>query len=100
MLIHTPTPGKLLATYDGLLKMKEEGLVRSVGVSNFGVHHLEELRKAGKPTPAVNQIELNCFWRKEDIVEYCHKHDIAVMGYSPLFRNRKSDDPVLVEMSK
>lgn len=69
-------------------------------MSNFGVHHLEELRKAGKPTPAVNQIELNCFWRKEDIVQYCQQHDIAVMGYSPLFRNRKADDPILLEMAK
>lgn len=69
-------------------------------MSNFGIHHLEEFRKAGKPTPAVNQIELNCFWRKEDIVKYCRENNITVMGYSPLFRSQKNDHPVLVKMAK
>jgi len=58
------------------------------------------MRKAGKPTPAVNQIELNCFWRQEKIVQYCRDHGIAVMGYSPMFRAKKINDPVLVEMAK
>ncbi|XP_020902740.1 uncharacterized protein LOC110241225 isoform X2 [Exaiptasia diaphana] len=100
VLIHSPKPGKLLATYDGLLKVKQEGLVRSVGVSNFGVNHLEEMRKAGKPTPSVNQFELNCFWRKEELVKYCHEHGIAVMGFSPIFRNKKHDHPVLNDIAK
>jgi len=68
-------------------------------VSNFGVHHLKEMEKAGLPTPAVNQIELNPFWRLEDIVNHCTENGIAVMGYCPLFRGKKNDDPVLVEMA-
>ena len=73
--------------------------IRSLGVSNFGVLHLEEMEKAGLPTPAVNQIELNPFWRLDDIVKQCRQKGIALMGYCPLFRGRKNNDPVLVEMA-
>ncbi|XP_001629144.3 uncharacterized oxidoreductase YtbE isoform X1 [Nematostella vectensis] len=99
-LIHTPRPGNIIAAYDALLTLKEEGLIRSVGVSNFGVHHLEELRKAGCRTPAINQIEINPFWRQEEIIKYCNKHGITVEGYAPVFRGCKFDHPVLVEMSE
>ena len=72
---------------------------RSVGVSNFGVHHIEGLRQAGLPLPSVNQIELHPFQRKEDIVKYCRDNDIAVMGYSPLVRGRKMDEPDVLNLA-
>ena len=64
------------------------------------MHHLKEIEKAGFPTPAVNQIELNAYWRLDKIVNYCTAKGIAPMGYCPLFRGRKNDDPVLVEMAR
>ena len=73
---------------------------RSIGVSNFGPHQLTELCKGGRPVPAVDQIELHPFWRKENIVEYCLEKGIAVMGYCPLFRGKKNNEPVLVGMAK
>lgn len=73
---------------------------RSIGVSNFNVLHLEELRKAGKPTPAVNQIELHPYCQQQEIVDYCQKHNIAVMGFTPLTRGVKINDPPLVEIAK
>ena len=73
--------------------------LRSIGVSNFGVNHLKEMEKAGLPTPAVNQIELNPYWRLEDIVKYCREKGIAVMGYCPMFQGQKNDDPILVQMA-
>lgn len=72
---------------------------RSIGVSNFGISHLKEMEKAGLPTPAVNQIELNPYWRLEEIVNYCNEKGIAVMGYCPMFQGQKNDDPVLIEMA-
>ena len=68
-------------------------------MSNFVVNHLKEMEKAGLPTPAVNQIELNPYWRLDDIVNYCSEKGIVPMGYCPLFRGQKNDDPVLVEMA-
>ncbi|KAL9975460.1 hypothetical protein ACROYT_G012621 [Oculina patagonica] len=98
-LIHTPTTGRNIDSFKAMMKLKDQGLIRSIGVSNFGVNHLKEMEKAGLPTPAVNQIELNPYWRLEDIVNYCREKGIAVMGYCPIFRTRKNDDPILVKMA-
>ena len=68
---------------------------RSVGVSNFGVQHLEGLRKAGRPTPSVNQIELHTMKKQQHIVDYCREHGITVMGYSPLAKADKMNDEKL-----
>jgi len=75
-------------------------LYRSVGVSNFGVHHLEGLRKAGRPTPSVNQIELHPQMRRQDIVDYCRQHGIIVMGYSPLAKAGRLNDKGLNAIAK
>eukprot|EP00914_Ancora_sagittata_P018134 GHVO01035775.1.p1 GENE.GHVO01035775.1~~GHVO01035775.1.p1 ORF type:complete len:285 (-),score=42.06 GHVO01035775.1:10-864(-) len=93
VLMHCPcTEGKNVETYQALMECKEKGLIRSVGVSNFGVAHLEGLKSAGCPTPSVNQIELNVFYRQKSIVDYCTENNIAVMGYSPLTRAIKGFD--------
>ena len=73
---------------------------RSVGVSNFGVHHLEGLKNAGLPTPSVNQIELHPWMRRDEIVNYCHKEGIAVMGYSPVAKGTRFDDPDIIALAK
>jgi diketogulonate reductase-like aldo/keto reductase len=99
-LIHSPLGGKNVETFQALLDCKAKGLIRSVGVSNFGVQHLEGLQKAGLPRPSVNQIELHAFQRKADIVDYCVKNRIGVMGYSPIAQAKKHDDPDLQRIAK
>ncbi len=73
---------------------------RSLGVSNFGVAHLEALAKLGLDKPSVNQIELHPWQQKKDIVKYCREHDIAVMGYSPLAKGQKIQDRTVGEIAK
>jgi len=85
-LIHTPKGGKIVETWKTMLKLKSEGLAKSVGVSNFGVNQLEGLRKLDLELPAVNQIELHVFLQQKRAREYMKKHGIAVMGYCPLAR--------------
>jgi len=99
-LLHHPYQGKNLETYDAMLELKKQGLVKSVGVSNYGVQHLEGLKAAGRPTPSVNQIELHPWQRKEDIVKYCRKNGIAVMGYSPLTKGQRLNDAEILQLSK
>ena len=53
-LIHSPYGGNNIATYKKLLQFKEKGLIKSVGVSNYGVQHLKALENAGCPLPVVN----------------------------------------------
>jgi len=99
-LVHMPIGGKNVETYQALLDLKAKGLIRSVGVSNFGVQHLEGLKAAGLPTPSVNQIKLHPFFRLTNVVEYCRQNGIAVMGYSPIAQATKHDDPDLVRISQ
>ena len=73
---------------------------RSVGVSNFGVHHLEGLKAAGLPTPSVNQIQLHPFHQLPQIVEYCRNNGIVVMGYSPMAQSGKLGDPDLIRIAQ
>ena len=55
-----------------------QGKLRTIGVSNFGVAHLEKLMKTARVKPAVNQIELSPFLQRPELVAYCKQHDIAL----------------------
>ncbi|OWF44122.1 uncharacterized protein LOC110458798 [Mizuhopecten yessoensis] len=100
-LIHNPssTPGKCVETYRAMLELQQEGLVRSVGVSNFGIQHLEGLKEEGLPTPSVNQIQLHPWQQNKDIVDYCKQNKITVMGYAPLTKGTKLSDKTLQDIA-
>ncbi|CAF1379990.1 unnamed protein product [Adineta steineri] len=98
-LLHAPQGGHVIEVYKEIVKLQKEGKIRSIGVSNFGVEHLEWLKQAGF-VPAVNQIELHPWWQNEDIVNYCRTNNIAIEGYSPLGKSRFLDDPYLIKLSQ
>jgi len=87
-LIHSPGAnsregGKIVETWDALLQLKKEGLMRSVGVSNFGVQHLDALETHAREMPVVNQFELHPFVFNERaaVVQYCLTKGILVQPY-------------------
>lgn len=88
-LIHSPHGGNNLRTYQELLKLQKEGLIRSVGVSNFGLAHMKEFEKAGLPFPSVNQIELHPWLQQKEIFDYCQQKGTLVVAYSPLTKGEK-----------
>ncbi|CAB4006891.1 Prostaglandin F synthase [Paramuricea clavata] len=98
-LMHTPIGDHLLETYDAFLALKEKGLAKSIGVSNFNIAMLEGLRKAGKPTPAVNQIEIHPYMRRDELVQYCRDHGIHVTAFSPLTKGKRLKEPDMVTMA-
>ncbi|KAH9006761.1 NADP-dependent oxidoreductase domain-containing protein [Lactarius hatsudake] len=100
-LIHSAYGGKTarLEAWEALLAARKVGKLRSVGVSNYNVKHLEEIREAGLEAPSVNQIELHPFCQQKAIVDYCRSHDIVVQAYTPLVRG-EFGNPVLQELSK
>ena len=55
-LLHAPQGGKDLECYDVFLDYQKKGVIKSVGVSNFGIKHLEAIKNSGRPLPQVNQI--------------------------------------------
>ncbi|KAF9814581.1 hypothetical protein IEO21_05039 [Rhodonia placenta] len=103
-LIHDPMSGRdrRLQTYKALQDARRAGKIRSIGVSNYGVHHLEEIRAAGYTMPSVNQIEvchLHPFCQQKAIVSYCSAHSIVVQAYCPILRG-KMDHPVILELAE
>ncbi|KAM7532437.1 hypothetical protein Aperf_G00000133168 [Anoplocephala perfoliata] len=64
-------------------KLIPAGLVKSIGVSNFNKHQLEQILKHCKIVPAVNQIEVNLHWLNTELIEFCLSKNIVVEGYSP-----------------
>ncbi|HEX7091906.1 MAG TPA: aldo/keto reductase [Longimicrobiales bacterium] len=100
-LIHWPVPELRLESWRALERAYEEGKARAIGVSNYMVRHLEELLPRCRVVPAVNQIELSPWsWRsRQDVVELCRAHGIALEAYSPLAKGRKLGDPVLLEVA-
>lgn len=83
-LLHWPFKGFAQA-YLELEKLQQEGLCRAIGVSNFKIHHLQELEQAGcTVTPQVNQVECHPQNDEAELLNYCRQHNIVVEAYSPL----------------
>ncbi|KAF1968032.1 Aldo/keto reductase [Bimuria novae-zelandiae CBS 107.79] len=112
-LLHSPYGGKenRIGAWKALVEGVEAGKIRSIGVSNYGVHHLEELEtyiqsideKEGKHKGgvlSVNQIELHPWLARKDIVDWCKKRGIILEAYSPIVRAKKAEDLLLLRLAK
>mmetsp|Transcript_21115 Transcript_21115/g.49147 ORF Transcript_21115/g.49147 Transcript_21115/m.49147 type:complete len:200 (+) Transcript_21115:2-601(+) len=86
-LIHSPNTGKLVETWDAFIELQRRGMVKSIGVSNFGVPHLQALQDAGRPLPVVNQIEMHpmIFHERRAVLEYCGAQGIKITAYGSIF---------------
>lgn len=82
-LIHWPTDGYEEA-YLEMEKLQEEGLTRSIGVSNFRKSHLENLLSKVNKIPSVNQIETNPQMVDEETIQFCKENKIVIEAWSPL----------------
>ena len=94
-LIHWPVPGCYLSTWKELESILESGRALSIGVSNFDIRHLEELRKISGVIPAVNQIECHPLCYPAELIEYCKAFGIQVQAYAPLARGAYFDNDVM-----
>ncbi len=99
-LVHWPVKGLYTDTWKALQELYRRGLARAIGVSNFMVHHMEEVMKLGGVAPMVNQFELHPLLFQRDIVLFCEKNGIQVQSWAPLARGALFGDPVIQELSK
>ena len=98
-LIHWPAPRLRGESWEALVKIKESGRARSIGVSNYTVEHLEELLASSPVPPSVNQVEFHPFLYQRELLEYCRRHRIQLEAYSPLTRGQRLRDPRVVEIA-
>lgn len=87
-LIHWPNPsvGRYVDTWRGMIEARDQGLVRSIGVSNFTETHLTELIEETGVVPAVNQVELHPYFPQEALRAFHETHGIRTESWSPLAR--------------
>ena len=84
-LIHSPhAKNKRLEQWETLLTQQEQGKVKNIGVSNWGINHIEELNDKGYPLPSANQIEIHPWSQKPELVQYLKENDIDIIAYSSL----------------
>ena len=103
-LIHWPLPtlydGDFVSTWKTLEEFKAQGRARSIGVSNFQIHHLQELARETETVPAVNQIEVHPYFVNDEVRAYGVEHNIATEGWSPIARGRVLGDPVVMRIAR
>ncbi|GIO03122.1 glyoxal reductase [Brevibacillus halotolerans] len=98
-LVHWPVPGKYKETWRALETLYKKGLVRSIGVSNFHIHHLEDLLSVCEVKPMLNQIEMHPYLIQKELRQYCEQNGIYVEAWRPLMRGNL-EVPLLQEMAE
>lgn len=85
------------------MEAQVEGKVRSIGISNYGVHHLDELEEYNKDLGGkidVGQYELHPWLARPDIVEWLQKRNVVIEAYSPLVQATKMGDPLIKKLAQ
>jgi 2,5-diketo-D-gluconate reductase A len=102
LLIHWPNPDqdRYVEAWEGMLRLREDGLVRAIGVSNFKRHHLDCVIEATGVAPEVNQINLNPYATRPSTHAYHVSHGIVTEAWSPLQPATMLQDPVITEIAQ
>ncbi|KYD01757.1 aldo/keto reductase [Bacillus atrophaeus] len=98
-LIHWPVEGKYKDAWRALETLYKEGRIKAIGVSNFQIHHLEDLMKDAEIKPMVNQVEYHPHLTQKELQAFCLTHGIQLEAWSPLMQGQLLDHPVLKEIA-
>src|SRR3712207_7437618 len=102
-LIHWPLPtlygGDFVSTWKTLEEFYRDGRARSIGVSNFQVHHLRRLAQETDVVPAVNQIEVHPYLLNDEVRAYGAEHRIATEAWSPIAQGAVLGDPAITAIA-
>ncbi len=100
ILIHRPPPGGPgVDLWKGLIKARDRGLARDIGVSNYSIGHIEQLISETGEVPAVQQIEWSPFGHSQRMRDYCDRNSIIINAYSPLTRTQRLGDERLARVA-
>lgn len=94
-LIHWPVAGKYKEAWRALETLYKEGKVKAIGVSNFQMHHLEDLLQDAEIIPVINQVEFHPFLTQKDLLSYTKEQNIQLEAWSPLMQGQLLDNEVL-----
>ncbi|WP_426450331.1 aldo/keto reductase [Paenibacillus sp. S-38] len=98
-LIHWPVAGKYKDAWRALETLYKAGRVRAIGVSNFQIHHLEDILQDAEVKPMVNQVEFHPQLTQTELLKFCREQGIQPEAWSPLMQGGLLEDPVLKEIA-
>lgn len=98
-LVHWPGKDKYKETWKALIHLQKEGLVRSIGVSNFQIHHLRDIIEDSGVVPTVNQVELHPLNNQKELLQYARDNNIVLEAWSPLMQGNL-DQPILTKLAE
>lgn len=96
-LIHWPIDG-YKESWKAFETLYKDGRVRAIGVSNFKIHHLQDLMADCEIKPMVNQVEFHPYLYQKELLDFCREHHIQLQAWSPLAQGKLLDHPVLKEI--
>lgn len=99
-MVHWPIHNKYVKSWKTLEKIYADQRARAIGVSNFSIRQLEDLRMTSEIVPAVNQCEFHPRFMRNELREYCRKHGIAFEAFKPLGQGAYVNDPVLQRIAE
>jgi len=99
-LIHWPVKGKYKETWRALETIYNEKKVRSIGVSNFHVHHLEDLLQDSEIIPAIDQVEFHPRLAQKDLRKFCKDKGIQFEAWAPLMQGHLFDNAILKSIAE
>ena len=99
-LIHWPVKGKYLETWKALEKLYRDGFVRAIGLSNFLIHHIQDILEICEVRPTVDQVEFHPELRQEGLHRFCIENQIQMEAWMPLGRGRTLTKPTIVAMAE
>lgn len=99
LLLHFPVPVLRRKSWQALEELKAAGKAQSIGVSNYTIRHLEEMKQYAREMPVINQVELHVFLQQPELLDYCKANHIAIEAYSPLAHAKAMDDPVVAAIA-
>ncbi|KAF8622008.1 hypothetical protein AX15_007362 [Amanita polypyramis BW_CC] len=100
-LIHGPLGGPQARkeSWQAICNAQKEGVVKSIGISTYGMKHLQEILEYQLPLPVIHQIDLHPFMSRRQIVQFCRKHDIVLEAWAPLARGLRMQHPTIQELA-
>ncbi|KAF9122876.1 hypothetical protein BGX30_001738 [Mortierella sp. GBA39] len=99
-LIHWPVAGKYKEAWRAMERLYKDGRVKSIGVSNFQVHHLEDLMKDAEIVPVINQVEFHPMLTQKELRDFTKQHNIQLEAWSPLMQGELLNHPLLKEIAE
>lgn len=97
-LVHWVKPATYRETWKALVHLQKEGLVRAIGVSNFQIHHLQQIIEDTGVVPAVNQVECHPMLSQKELLAFARENHIQLEAWSPLMQGNL-DQPVLSQLA-